>query len=98
MSFIFNFFFRRRSSIQVVRKTDDELTRYVKQTTLIKRRSSFESLLAEELAAKEDKMNTEEIRLEYYAKMASIQYDKGRLNDSLSFDFLTNPKNYRPLN
>ena len=55
-----------------VRKTDDELTRYVKTTTLIRRRSTFETSLAEDLAAKQDKMNTAEIRSEFYENMASI--------------------------
>ena len=98
MKFFFNFFFRRRSTAQVLRKTDDELTRYVKTTTLIRRRSTFETSLAEDLAAKQDKMNTAEIRSEFYEKMATIQYDKGKANDNLSFSFLTDPKSYRPLN
>jgi hypothetical protein len=70
----------------------------VKQTTLIKRRSNFETSLAEELAAKLDKMNTAEIRRDYYLKMSTLEYDKGKANDNLSFGFLTDPKSYKPLN
>lgn len=62
MAFLSNFFFRRRSLKQVVRRTDDELTRFVKQTSLIKRRENFETSLTEELNSKQDRMNTAEIR------------------------------------
>ena len=40
--FIYEVLLRRRSTTLVVRKTDDELTRYIKQTNLIKRRTNFE--------------------------------------------------------
>ena len=30
--------------------------------------------------------------------MATLEYDKGKTNDELSFSFLNDPKNYKPLN
>lgn len=43
-------------------------------------------------------MNTAEIRSEHYMKLANIEYDKGALNDRISFAFLSDRKNYNPLN
>lgn len=42
-------------------------------------------------------MNTREIRAEFYTKMDNIQYDMNRNNDALDWSFLTDRKNYRPL-
>lgn len=64
--FVFDVLLRRRSTTLVVRKTDDELTRYIKQTNLIKRRTNFEHRLDSDLAAKKDFMNTAEIRRDFY--------------------------------
>lgn len=67
--FIFDVLLRRRSTTLVVRKTDDELTRYIKQTNLIKRRTNFEQQLDSELLSKKDFMNTAEIRRDFYTKL-----------------------------
>ncbi len=67
--FIFDVLLRRRSTALVVRKTDDELARYIKQTNLIKRRTNFEQQLDSELLSKKDFMNTVEIRRDFYTQL-----------------------------
>jgi hypothetical protein len=42
LRFIFHVALKKRFAASVVKKTDDEMTRYVKQTTNIKRRGEFE--------------------------------------------------------
>lgn len=44
-------------------------------------------------------MNTTEIRANYYKQMEQTQYDRNLINDNdLKWTFLTETKNYRPLN
>lgn len=89
LRFILHVALKKRFAGSVVKKTDDEMTRYVKQTTNIKRRCEFEQQLQQDLDAMNAHMNTEEIRADYYEKMEEIQYDKGRLSDQLNLSFLT---------
>lgn len=51
LKFFVETLFRRRFGRVTLYKSDDELTRFLKQTTLIKRRTSFETKLNEDLQA-----------------------------------------------
>jgi len=42
-------------------------------------------------------MNTAEIRRDFYSRIKTIEYDRTITNDALSFQWLTDKKNYRPL-
>jgi hypothetical protein len=81
----------------IVRKTDDELTRYRKIVDIKTRRLNFEKQLEHDLKSKKYFMNTTEIRSEFYKSLESHEYDKNRINDELSYKFLTEKQNYRPL-
>lgn len=90
--FILEVLFRRRLSANVIQKTDDELTRYLKQKRIISRRREFEQAMSLEQLAKDSRMNTREIRMDHYIGMQNLEteyYDKGRINDNeLEYDFL----------
>jgi len=60
--FIIEVLMRRRTSANIVKKTDDEMTRYIKQTRIKERRANFEHQLSRELDDKANHMNTGEIR------------------------------------
>ena len=80
-------------------KTDDELTRYLKQTNITSRRKKLEENLKIETMAREGKMNTREIRVAHYAQMQNLdrlEYDKTYINDNvLDYDFLHERSHYR---
>ena len=92
---------RQRVSHNVVLKTDDELTRYVKQNRIIRRRRTFEQQMELEALAKKTGMNTREIRMQHYVTMQNLDhdfYDKGYINDNvLDYDFLHKRDHYKPL-
>lgn len=88
---------RRRFAHAHYKKTDDELTRYLKQTKLIQQRQHFEQELEEETLARKNKMNTLEIWQNHETAMRAHEYDRNRANDRLSWSFLTDKKIYRPL-
>ena len=67
MEFLRTFFSKQRikpTNSIVLRKTDDEIQRYVKQTTLTKKRRSFEHDLGIDLKAEEDELNTMDKRVQ----------------------------------
>ena len=101
MNFIFNVLLRGRTRNNIVRKTDDELTRYLKQTKIIRRKNEFITKMAEEEAAVSDKMNTAEIRQDHFDKLESLDatlYNKAKINDDqMTYDFLHKKEHYRPL-
>lgn len=51
LNFFVGTLLRKRFSGSTVKKTDDEITRYLKQSGMIKRRGNFEKQLSEDLAA-----------------------------------------------
>ena len=85
----------------VVRKTDDELTRYVKQVKRTENRKKFEKNMQDEDKRRELGLNTHEIRVEHYMKMADLEkhaYNKAHMNDSeMTYDYLHDKANYKPL-
>lgn len=92
---------RQRQSHNVVKKTDDELTRYIKQKRIMSNRRKFEESMTIETLAKTEKMNTREIRMDHYIGMQNLEqsvYDKNSINDNeLEYEFLNDPQNYRVL-
>lgn len=85
--FVIEVLMRRRTTSNVVQKTDDEMTRFIKQSRIKERRANFESLLSKDLDDEANHMNTGEIRRDFYNKMVSInqpnslEMDKSRAND-----------------
>lgn len=92
---------RQRTSHNVVRKTDDEVTRYVKQKRIMRRRNDFDERMQLDTLAREARINTREIRVEHYSALQNLEldhYDKGYVNDNvLEYDFLHKKGHYRPL-
>ena len=61
MEFIKTFLVKRRikpTNSLVVRKTDDEIKRYVKQINLTKKRREFEKELELDIKVEQDELNT----------------------------------------
>ena len=92
---------KRDQNQLVIRKTDDEMTRYLKQKHIQSERKRFETLLEEEADRKKRGLNVQEKKLVYQAKINSLDqlvYDKTYVNDNLvNFDYLVDKKNYNPL-
>ena len=53
MDFFINVILRKRTSAMVVKKTDDEITRIVKQANIIKSRREFEKKFQQDLNEKD---------------------------------------------
>jgi hypothetical protein len=69
MEFFKTFFGKLRSKPTkgiVVRKTDDEVLRYIKQTNLTKRRREFDREMGRLVREEQDELNTQQIRLKHY--------------------------------
>lgn len=85
----------------MVKKTDDELTRYIKQKRIIKDRRHLEEELSLETLTKTERMNTREIRMQHYVKLQNLDkqvYDKPYINDNMiDYDYLVRRDNYRPI-
>lgn len=83
----------------VLRKTDNELIRYIKQTNIISERKRYEDLMKEEDARKAKGLNDKEKRHLYFQDIASLQkqvYDKPYINDNhLDYSFLHDNANYK---
>lgn len=76
---------KRDKNQLVVRKTDDEMTRFLKQKHIQNERRRFEDLLDEEALKKKRGLNVKEKRLVYQAKIDSLEqrvYDKTYINDN----------------
>jgi len=71
--FITEVLMRQRSSHNVVKKTDDELTRYIKQKRIISNRRKFEDAMEIDTLAKMEMMNTREIRMNHYVDMQNLE-------------------------
>ena len=101
MKFIREVLMRQRTGFNVIRKTDDELTRYLKQKRLTTRRRDFEEAMSLEKLTRENKMNTREIRMDHYVDMQNLDksyYDKGYINDNvMDYEYLHNSSHYKPL-
>ena len=85
----------------VIKKTDNELVRYIKQTSMIEERKRYEELMKLEEEKKAKGLNDKEKRILYFKDVASLDkrvYDKPYINDNLvDFSYLTDMKNYRVL-
>ncbi len=85
----------------MLRKTDDEIQRYVKQTTLTKKRRSFEQDMGIDLKAEEDELNTMDKRLNKQKEMEELEktyYNKAYINDNFEYTHLNDPRTWKPLN
>lgn len=85
----------------VIKKTDSELVRYMKQTTMIEERKRYEDLMKKEAERKNKGLNDQEKRLVYFQTIDSLDrkvYNKPLINDEdLNTYYLYDKKNYRPL-
>ena len=85
----------------VVRKTDNEIVRYIKQTSMIEERKRYEELMKLEEDKKAKGLNDKEKRALYIRDMATLErrvYDKTYINDNkVDFKYLTDKENYRVL-
>ena len=86
----------------IVRKTDDEMMRHLKQTTIIKERKRYEDLMHKEEERRAKGLNYQEKRLLHIRELETLPtrvYDKAYLNDNeCEFSFLHDKSNYKPLN
>jgi hypothetical protein len=84
-----------------VKKTDNELVRYVKQTNIIKERQRYEELMKQEEEKKARGLNDKEKRQIYFNEIQTLErqvYDKAYINDNiLDYKYLHDKQNYKPL-
>lgn len=82
----------------IVKKTDNELVRYIKQTNIIEERKRFEELMKQEEERKARGLNDTEKRQLYFQSIEGLRYDKTPINDNeMDTSFLNDKANYRPL-
>lgn len=85
----------------VIKKTDNEIVRYIKQTNMIEERKRFEELMKQEEERKAKGLNDKEKRALYFRDMATLEkrvYNKAYINDNnVDFKYLTDKENYRVL-
>lgn len=70
----------------MVKKTDNELVRYIKQTNIIKERHRYEELMKQEEERKAKGLNDKEKRQVYFNEIMGLEkqvYDKAYINDNL---------------
>lgn len=83
----------------IVKKTDNELVRYIKQTTIIEERKRYEELMKQEEDKKKRGLNDKEKRQLYFNTIDSIPrhvYDKAYINDNLvDYSYLHDPESYK---
>ena len=60
--FWFNVVLRKRSSSMIVKKSDDEITRLIKQERITRTKKEFEKQFQLDVQKKEERGNTKEIR------------------------------------
>ncbi|CDW87617.1 UNKNOWN [Stylonychia lemnae] len=82
----------------MIRKTDNELVRFIKQTKLIDERKRYEELMNKEKERREKGLNDAEKRMLYFRSIEALDdrvYNKPKINDEqLQFSFLHDRKNY----
>lgn len=85
----------------MIKKSDNELVRYIKQTKLISERQRYEELMKKEQERKEKGLNDQEKRIMYFRNLETLHdrvYNKPRINDEeLTFSFLHDKDNYKVL-
>ena len=85
----------------IVRKTDNEITRFLKQTKIIEERKRYEELMQKEEERKAKGLNDAEKKLLYIDRLENHEekdYNRSFVNDNLcDFSFLNDKKNYNPL-
>ena len=82
----------------IVRKTDDEVTRYLKQKRIQSERIRYNTLVEQETERQKQGLNTEEKKMLHHSKIQNIDYDRTKINDTkLNFDYLTLKQNYNPM-
>ena len=85
----------------VVKKTDNELVRYIKQTNIIKERVRYEELMKQEEERKARGLNDKEKRQVYFNEVMGLErqvYDKGYINDNImDYSYLHDRQNYNLL-
>jgi len=85
----------------VIKKTDNEIVRYIKQTNMIEERKRFEELMKQEEERKAKGLNDREKRALYFRDMATLEkrvYNKAYINDNnVDFKSLTDKENYKVL-
>jgi hypothetical protein len=70
----------------IVKKSDNELVRYIKQSTIIEERRRFEELMRKEEERKAKGLNDKEKRMLYFNTLETLPlkvYDKNYINDNL---------------
>ena len=85
----------------VIKKTDNELVRYIKQTSMIEERKRYEELMKQEEEKKAKGLNDKEKKMLYFRDIATLEkrvYDKPYINDNnVDFSYLTDRANYKVL-
>ena len=91
---------KRDKNALIIRKTDDEVTRYLKQTKIQSERKRYSDIIKQETQRKEMGLNVDEKRMHNRSKIDSLKsqiYDKRGYNDSfVNFDHLTAKQNFNP--
>jgi hypothetical protein len=85
----------------IIKKTDNEIVRYIKQTNMIEERKRYEELMKLEEEKRAKGLNDKEKRALYFRDMSTLEhrvYDKSYINDNkVDFKYLTDKENYRVL-
>ncbi len=85
----------------IVRKTDNELVRYLKQTTIIEERKRYEELMKQEDERKAKGLNDTEKRAVYFRDIDRLDknvYDKSYINDNqMDYKYLHDKDSYKLL-
>ena len=88
---------KRDKNQLIIKKTDDEVTRYLKHQHIQSERKRFEMVLEDDQRKKDEGLNVEEKKELYKLKLDRLNYDRTSLNDQTSFDNITNKKNFNVL-
>ena len=69
----------------IVKKTDNELVRYIKQTNIISERKRYEELMMQEEEKRKKGLNDAEKKMVYFQEIQGLEkqvYDKAYINDN----------------
>lgn len=92
---------KRDKNALIVHKTDDELTRYVKQKHIMAERQRYNKALKQEEERRRLGLNVSEKQILYHEQVKSYEtkvYPKSELNDlHLNLDYLADKELYNPL-
>lgn len=92
---------KRDKRALIVQKTDDELTRYMKQKSIMAERERYNKALELEEERRKQGLNVREKQILYHEQINSYEkyvYPKSELNDLyLNMDYLRDRRLYNPI-